>query len=82
MKRRHIGSKSRDSSSPEARGPRAPELQRTLWEVFRKELSLWLYFWLAETSHKPINQTTWLKVNPDCNYCNHGGRNPARASHM
>ena len=26
--------------------------------------------WLAETSHQPISQTTWLKVTPHCNHCN------------
>jgi hypothetical protein len=29
------------------------------------------YLWLAETSRKPISQTTWLKVTPHCNHCNH-----------
>jgi hypothetical protein len=27
--------------------------------------------WLAETSQQPISQTTWLKVTPNCNHCNH-----------
>jgi hypothetical protein len=27
--------------------------------------------WLAETSQQPISQTTWLKVTPHCNHCNH-----------
>ena len=34
-------------------------------------LSLWIYLWLAETSQQPISQTTWLKVTPHCNHCNH-----------
>ena len=34
-------------------------------------LSLWIYLWLAETSQQPISQTTWLKVTPNCNHCNH-----------
>ena len=34
-------------------------------------LSLWIYLWLAETSQQPISQTTWLRVNPHCNHCNH-----------
>ena len=34
-------------------------------------LSLWNYLWLAETSQQPISQTTWLKVTPHCNHCNH-----------
>ena len=34
-------------------------------------LSLWNYLWLAETSQQPISQTTWLKVTPNCNHCNH-----------
>jgi hypothetical protein len=29
---------------------------------------LWL---AAETSQQPISQTTWLKVTPHCNHCNH-----------
>ena len=33
--------------------------------------SLWISLWLAETSQQPISQTTWLKVTPHCNYCNH-----------
>eukprot|EP00983_Pelagomonas_calceolata_P111798 1159819-Pelagomonas_calceolata.AAC.3 len=28
-------------------------------------------FWLAETSHKPTSQTTWLNITPDCDHCNH-----------
>jgi hypothetical protein len=27
--------------------------------------------WLAESSQQPINQTTWLKVTPHCNHCDH-----------
>ena len=27
-----------------------------------------MYLWLAETSQQPISQTTWLKVNPQCNH--------------
>ena len=27
-------------------------------------LSLWINLWLAETSQRPISQTTWLKVGP------------------
>jgi hypothetical protein len=27
--------------------------------------------WLAETSQQPISQTTWLKVIPHGNHCNH-----------
>jgi hypothetical protein len=27
--------------------------------------------WLTETSQQPISQTTWLKVTPNCNHCNH-----------
>ena len=34
-------------------------------------VSLWIYLWLAETSQQPISQTTWLKVTPNCNHCNH-----------
>jgi len=34
-------------------------------------LSLWIYLWLAETSQQPISQTTWLKVTPHGNHCNH-----------
>eukprot|EP00983_Pelagomonas_calceolata_P080629 1155225-Pelagomonas_calceolata.AAC.1 len=33
--------------------------------------SLWLFFWLAEASHKPISQTTWLEVTLNCKHCNH-----------
>ena len=29
------------------------------------------YLWLAKTSQQPISQTTWLKVIPHCNHCNH-----------
>ena len=36
-------------------------------------LSLWINLWLAETSQQPISQTTWLKVTPHCNQCNHWG---------
>eukprot|EP00983_Pelagomonas_calceolata_P012285 392961-Pelagomonas_calceolata.AAC.1 len=25
---------------------------------------IWIYFWLVETSHKPVSQMTWLKVTP------------------
>jgi len=34
-------------------------------------LSLCIYLWQAETSQQPISQTTWLKVIPQCNHCNH-----------
>jgi hypothetical protein len=30
--------------------------------------------WLAETNQQPISQTTWLKVIPHCNHCNHYAR--------
>jgi len=45
-------------------------LSRTIDFFF---LSLWIYLWLAETSQQPISQTTWLKVTPHCNHCNHWG---------
>jgi len=45
-------------------------LSRTL-DVFSFLLSLRIYLWLAETSQQPISQTTWLKVTPHCNHCNH-----------
>jgi len=45
-------------------------LSRTL-DFFFFFLSLWIYLWLAETSQQPISQTTWLKVTPHCNHCNH-----------
>ena len=34
-------------------------------------LFLFFYLGLAETSQQPISQTTWLKVTPHCNHCNH-----------
>jgi hypothetical protein len=34
-------------------------------------LSKLMNLWPAETSQQPISQTTWLKVNPHCNHCNH-----------
>jgi hypothetical protein len=34
--------------------------------------------WLTETSQQPISQTTWLKVTPHCNHCNH---NASRVTH-
>jgi hypothetical protein len=43
-------------------------LSRTLDFSF---LTLWIYLWLAETSQQPISQTTWLKVTPHSNHCNH-----------
>jgi len=45
-------------------------LSRTI-DFFFFFLSLWIYLWLAETSQQPISQTTWLKVTPNCNHCNH-----------
>jgi hypothetical protein len=45
-------------------------LSRTI-DFFFFFLSLWIYLWLAETSQQPISQTTWLKVTPHCNHCNH-----------
>jgi len=45
-------------------------LSRTI-DFFFFSLSLWIYLWLAETSQQPISQTTWLKVTPHCNHCNH-----------
>jgi len=45
-------------------------LSRTI-DFFFFFLSLWSYLWLAETSQQPISQTTWLKVTPHCNHCNH-----------
>ena len=45
-------------------------LSRTI-EFFFFFLSLWIYLWLAETSQQPISQTTWLKVTPHSNHCNH-----------
>jgi len=45
-------------------------LSRTI-DFFFFFLSLWIYLWLAETSQQPTSQTTWLKVTPHCNHCNH-----------
>jgi hypothetical protein len=45
-------------------------LSRTI-DFFFFFLSLWIYLWLAETSQQPISQTTWLKVIPHYNHCNH-----------
>jgi hypothetical protein len=45
-------------------------LSRTI-DIYFFCLSLWIYLWLAETSQQPISQTTWLKVTPHCNHCNH-----------
>ena len=45
-------------------------LSRTI-HFFFFFLSLWIYLWMAETSQQPISQTTWLKVTPHCNHCNH-----------
>ena len=47
-------------------------LSRTI-DFFFFFLSLCIYLWLAETSQQPImiSQTTWLKVTPNCNHCNH-----------
>jgi len=45
-------------------------LSRTI-DFFFFFLSLWIYLWLAETSQQPISRTTWLKVTPHCNHCNH-----------
>jgi len=42
-------------------------LSRTI-VIFFFFLSLWIYLWLAETSHQPISQTTWLKVIPHYNH--------------
>jgi len=53
-------------------------LSRTI-DFFFFFLSLWIYLWLAETSQQPISQTTWLKVTPHCNHCNHYIR-PGRTS--
>jgi hypothetical protein len=33
-------------------------------DLFSFFLSLWMYLW-------PISQTTWLKITPYCNHCNH-----------
>jgi len=48
-------------------------LSKTI-DLFFFFLSLWIYLWLAETSQQPISQTTWLKVTPHCNCCNHSWR--------
>ena len=48
-------------------------LSRTI-DFFFFYLSLWIYLWLADTSQQPISQTTWLKVTPHCNHCNHHGQ--------
>jgi len=45
-------------------------LSRTI-DFFVFFLSLWIYWWLAETNQQPISQTTWLKVTPHCNHCSH-----------
>eukprot|EP00983_Pelagomonas_calceolata_P016783 528684-Pelagomonas_calceolata.AAC.1 len=29
---------------------------------FVSSFMFWIYFWLAETNHKPVSQTTWLKI--------------------
>jgi len=34
-------------------------------------LSELMDLFVAETSQQPISQTTWLKVTPHCNHCNH-----------
>jgi len=46
-------------------------LSRTIDFFFFFLSFLWMYLWLAETSQQPISQTTWLKVTPYCNHCNH-----------
>ena len=54
-------------------------LSRTRLDFFFFFLSLWIYLWLAETIQQLISQTTWLKVTPHCNHCNHNIR-PGRTS--
>jgi hypothetical protein len=45
-------------------------LSRRLY-FFPFVLNLWIRLWLAETRQQPISQTTWLKVTPHCNHCDH-----------
>ena len=44
-------------------------LLNTRLSLFLSELMI--YLWLAGTSQQPISKTTWLKVTPHCNHCNH-----------